>query len=122
MRLIAVYGPLRGSVFTVDTELVLGRGTGNDIDLEDDLVSRRHCSLKAEDRGIVLRDLGSRNGTLLNDAPVSEAVLEHGDRITAGGVTSGIDLGLWLVERFAGQEMAAQIAENLEYRAAHHAC
>ena len=87
MRLIAVYGPLRGSVFTVDTELVLGRGTGNDIDLEDDLVSRRHCSLKAEDRGIVLRDLGSRNGTLLNDAPVSEAVLEHGDRITAGSST-----------------------------------
>src|SRR3989442_13589194 len=87
MRLIAVYGPLRGSVFTVDTEFFLKQRTAYDIDLEDDLVSRRHCSLKAEDRGIVLRDLGSRNGTLLNDAPVSEAVLGHGDRIPAGSLT-----------------------------------
>ncbi len=53
---------------------------------------------------------------------VHERVVDDGDRITAGGVTSGIDLGLWLVERFAGKEMADQIAENLEYHAAHHAC
>ncbi|TME03063.1 MAG: DJ-1/PfpI family protein [Chloroflexi bacterium] len=63
------------------------------------------------------RDLEAAGATL-----VHERVVDDGDRITAGGVTSGIDLGLWLVERFAGQEMAAQIAENLEYRAAHHAC
>jgi len=62
-------------------------------------------------------DLEAAGATL-----VHERVVDDGDRITAGGVTSGIDLGLWLVERFAGQEMAAQIAENLEYRAAHHAC
>jgi len=63
------------------------------------------------------RDLEAAGATL-----VHERVVDDGDRITAGGVTSGIDLGLWLVERFAGQEMAAQIAENLEYRAGHHAC
>src|SRR5438477_754543 len=63
------------------------------------------------------RDLEDAGATL-----VHERVVDDGDRITAGGVTSGIDLGLWLIERFAGREMAAQIAENLEYRAAPHAC
>jgi len=62
-------------------------------------------------------DLEAAGATL-----VRERVVDDGDRITAGGVTSGIDLGLWLVERFAGREMAVQIAENLEYRAAPQAC
>ena len=53
---------------------------------------------------------------------VHERVVDDGDRITAGGVTSGIDLGLWLVERFANRELANNIAANLEYRASEHAC
>lgn len=53
---------------------------------------------------------------------VRDRVVDDGDRVTAGGVTSGIDLGLHLVERFAGTEVAARIAENLEYQAARPAC
>lgn len=53
---------------------------------------------------------------------VPERVVDDGDVITAGGVTSGIDLGLWLVERFAGRELAESIASDLEYRAAGRAC
>jgi transcriptional regulator GlxA family with amidase domain len=62
-------------------------------------------------------DLEAAGATLVN-----ERVVDDGDRITAGGVTSGIDLGLWLVERFAGRELARRIGENLEYRLAHQAC
>lgn len=47
---------------------------------------------------------------------VGRRVVDDGDVITAGGVTSGIDLGLWLVERFATRELAEQIAAELEYR------
>ena len=46
---------------------------------------------------------------------VSARVVDDGDIISAGGVTSGIDLGLYLVERFATRELAEQIARNLEY-------
>ena len=53
---------------------------------------------------------------------VRERVVDDGDRVTAGGVTSGIDLGLWLVDRFGNRELANSIAINLEYRAAEHAC
>ena len=42
-------------------------------------------------------------------------VVDDGDVITAGGITSGLDLTLWLVERFFGAETAHVIEEQLEY-------
>jgi transcriptional regulator GlxA family with amidase domain len=62
-------------------------------------------------------DLDAAGATL-----VRERVVDDGDRVTAGGVTSGLDLALHLVERFAGAELAAAIAENLEYQAATSSC
>ncbi|MEL7084912.1 MAG: DJ-1/PfpI family protein [Cyanobacteria bacterium J06597_1] len=50
-------------------------------------------------------------------ADVKEArVVDDGDIISAGGVTSGIDLALWLVERFFGAEMLAEVEVELEYQ------
>ena len=46
---------------------------------------------------------------------ISARVVDDGDIITAGGVTSGIDLALYLVERFATPELAARVAADLEY-------
>jgi transcriptional regulator GlxA family with amidase domain len=46
---------------------------------------------------------------------VDARIVDDGDIITAGGVTSGIDLGLYLVERFASRDLANQCAANLEY-------
>lgn len=42
-------------------------------------------------------------------------VVDTGDVLTAGGVTSGIDLALWLIEREVGEEVAASVATTLEY-------
>jgi uncharacterized protein (DUF427 family) len=46
---------------------------------------------------------------------LDQRVVDDGDLVTAGGVTSGIDLGLRLVERFAGPELAEREATRLEY-------
>jgi len=46
---------------------------------------------------------------------ISARVVDDGEIITSGGVTSGLDLALYLTERFANREMADLIAENLEY-------
>jgi transcriptional regulator GlxA family with amidase domain len=46
---------------------------------------------------------------------IQARVVDDGDLISAGGVTSGLDLALWLVERFAGAEIAAKVERNLEY-------
>jgi transcriptional regulator GlxA family with amidase domain len=48
-----------------------------------------------------------------------ERVVDDGDVLTAGGVTSGLDLALHLVEREAGAEVAESVATTLEYTRQH---
>jgi transcriptional regulator GlxA family with amidase domain len=47
---------------------------------------------------------------------VEERFVDEGDLMTAGGVTSGLDLALHIVERIAGASIAAQVADEIEYR------
>jgi transcriptional regulator GlxA family with amidase domain len=46
---------------------------------------------------------------------IEARVVDDGDIISAGGVTSGLDLGLYLVERFASAEIARKVAREMEY-------
>jgi transcriptional regulator GlxA family with amidase domain len=46
---------------------------------------------------------------------VNARVVDDGDIITAGGVTSGLDLALWLVERYADSHIAHQVEKRMEY-------
>jgi transcriptional regulator GlxA family with amidase domain len=46
---------------------------------------------------------------------VNARVVDDGDIVTAGGVTSGLDLGLWLLERYFNSETAHQVEKMLEY-------
>jgi transcriptional regulator GlxA family with amidase domain len=46
---------------------------------------------------------------------VSQRVVDAGEVLTSGGVTSGIDLALWLVSRYFGESLAGVVAEGLEY-------
>ena len=46
---------------------------------------------------------------------VHARVVDDGDVVTAGGITSGLDLALWLVERFFGAALALDVEQNLEY-------
>lgn len=46
---------------------------------------------------------------------VSQRVVDEGTVVTSGGVTSGIDLALWLVSRYFGESLAGVVAEALEY-------
>jgi transcriptional regulator GlxA family with amidase domain len=46
---------------------------------------------------------------------VDARVVDDGDIVSCGGVTSGIDLALWLVERFAGDEVADRVARDIEH-------
>jgi transcriptional regulator GlxA family with amidase domain len=46
---------------------------------------------------------------------VEARVVDDGDIVTCGGVTSSIDLALWLVERIWGEKLSARIAAGMEY-------
>jgi len=65
--------------------LTLGRSSTNDVPLADRTLSRVHARIEVVDAAVRLVDLGSRNGTSLNGARISEsAVLSAGDRIQLG--------------------------------------
>ena len=65
------------------SEHVLGRES-DDLLLPVSAVSRKHATLTREDGSWIVRDLGSRNGTLLNGRPISQATLENMDELRVG--------------------------------------
>src|SRR3954462_10990405 len=69
------------------TPLVVGTSPECDLVISDTRVSRRHCELRLTQRGITLRDLGSKNGTWLGDTLIVEVVLPvpMGVTVTLGG-------------------------------------
>jgi phosphoserine phosphatase RsbU/P len=64
--------------------LTIGRRTESDVRLVGSDVSREHADVTREGEGFVLRDRGSRYGTFVNGAPVTEHRLTHGDRVQFG--------------------------------------
>ncbi len=71
---------------------VIGRRQESDLCIPLMIVSRRHCELNAEEEGLKLRDLGSRNGTYINGQRVDQTVLHPGDNIQIGPVTFGVQI------------------------------
>ena len=71
--------------------------------------------------GVVGNRRASTHHTALDDLAetgaivVSDRVVDDGDLVTSGGVTSGIDLALWLVEREFSPRLAEQVATRMEY-------
>ncbi len=73
----------------VDVELtntvsLIGRSRRCDVVLTDPNVSRQHAELRLAGAQVVLRDLGSTNGTRVNRRAVTQVVLQPGDRIEIG--------------------------------------
>ncbi len=80
--LIAQDGPLKGERWTIDRTLVLGRDTACDLPIPDRQVSRYHARLTPTSDGILIEDLGSKNGTHCNGDQLSSAkILQDGDTI-----------------------------------------
>ncbi len=85
-KIIAIAGPLRGLVVEVVAgETSLGRDEANTLSIQDKAVSRHHCLIKGEEGAYKIVDLESHNGTFINDVPINEQIMRHGDRIKVGG-------------------------------------
>jgi len=86
-QLRGLTGPWAGKVFPITDLMTVGRVAGVTLQLDDDSVSRQHAELERSEEGVILRDLGSANGTSVNGVPVTEEVLlTRGDSVQFGVV------------------------------------
>ena len=85
-RLLVIAGPSKDSTIPLpDGEATLGRDPTNALSVPDASVSRKHCLLRRdEDDRFQIKDLDSRNGTLINGLAIKEQWLRHGDEIATG--------------------------------------
>jgi diguanylate cyclase (GGDEF)-like protein len=87
--LVMIYGPRLGSRFELKPgEYRIGRGRGNDVVVSLDDVSRHHCAVRVSAGGASVRDLGSMNGTWVNDRqlpPEEDVAIRSGDLLELGG-------------------------------------
>lgn len=82
-----VSGARQGEEIAVPPEgLVIGRKRGGLV-LDDPLVSAVHCRIQAREGAVVVEDLGSTNGTMLDGRPIREALLRPGARLVVGSHT-----------------------------------
>lgn len=76
-----VSGPTFGKVFPIAGPTVIGRQDGCDITIATDELSRRHCELRPTADGLWVEDLGSANGTFINDKRVTRELIRAGDEL-----------------------------------------
>ena len=87
-RLAVVGGPLAGTQRLIDArEFRIGKAPANHLSIPDPTVSRFHCVLEYTPRGLMLRDLGSSNGTQVGGCWVERAYLGPMVPIKIGGTT-----------------------------------
>jgi pSer/pThr/pTyr-binding forkhead associated (FHA) protein len=96
-----VEGPQAGRQLPLDSVLDVGREPGMPLQLDQDTeVSRRHARISVQGGAVVAEDLGSTNGTYVNDQPISSPrTLNPGDKVR---------IGLTVLELRTRQQVAAR--------------
>jgi len=95
-KLVCQAGPDAGHEYRLTKDVsTMGRSSSTDVPIKDTMASRNHCQVRREGRLYILVDLGSRNGTKLNEKKISERQLAFGDHIRVGECE-------WLLVKEAG--------------------
>ncbi len=83
--LVVIYGADLGKKYNLNaSSMVIGRSSKCDIQIDQESISRNHSKIVNTGKSILVRDLGSTNGTYVNDEPVDEYVLRDGDLLKIG--------------------------------------
>jgi hypothetical protein len=113
LQLVVTQGVGEGREFDIAASAqVLGRDAASDIVLDDPEASRRHASIRAEGGSAVVEDLGSTNGTFVNEERIAGGrTLSAGDRVRIGttvlelrSVAQATRVGTAIPEDLGGQE------------------
>ncbi len=100
-------GNNQGMRFELEAEaLSLGREAGNDVQLHDTEVSRRHAELRRSDKTFTLIDQGSSNGTYVNGQRIQSHQLVNGDEVQMGGTV--------MLYTCLGDESTGDLADKID--------
>jgi transcriptional regulator with GAF, ATPase, and Fis domain len=92
-RLRVMTGPdAPTAVESAASEVTIGSGPDQNLQLTDQYVSRHHCVIRVTDDGLICEDLDSTNGTLVSGHRVTSAVIAPGDTIVVGETVLAVDL------------------------------
>ncbi len=93
-RLILTFGNkvLSNHLVAPESEVSIGRDPGSDIVIEHPLVSSRHAKIRQNAGGVFIADLGSTNGTYVNEDKIVDCQLAHQDWISIGKHILIVDL------------------------------
>jgi signal transduction histidine kinase len=84
-RLIVIKGADEGKQFDLTSPVsTVGRDATNQVRLHDTEISRRHAEFRQVEGGFQLVDIGSANGTFVNNQPIKSVALQSGDHIRIG--------------------------------------
>jgi signal transduction histidine kinase/pSer/pThr/pTyr-binding forkhead associated (FHA) protein len=104
-----IKGADEGKQFELTGEkTTVGRDASNVIRLHDTEVSRRHAEFQEVDNGFLIRDVGSANGTFVNNERVQEVLLTTGDHVQIGQTTLVFSTG-----RSETQKDTSDLAERI---------
>src|SRR3990172_10464237 len=67
--------------------LIVGRAVSSDVPIYDPTISRQHAQISVQNGGVLVKDLGSSNGTFLNGSRITEAVAQPNDVVMFGKVS-----------------------------------
>ena len=76
-----VSGVTFGKVYPVQGTVVIGRQSECEVSIPSEEVSRRHAELRVTPEGVMVEDLGSSNGTYVNDRRVTRQIMKAGDEL-----------------------------------------
>ena len=86
--LVVLAGTNLGEMYKIEgPESVVGRAMSAQLRLNDDGISRRHCRVLSIGGRVIIEDLGSANGTLVNGEMIQQQELKEGDKIRLGANT-----------------------------------
>jgi hypothetical protein len=102
-KLTVISGPAAGISLPLEGDVVIGRSDG-DLTIPDTEISRRHAVIRPTNGGVVIEDLGSRNGTFVDGRQITEPVtVRTGVRIQLGGSELRLELPLDTATRVTGR-------------------
>ena len=88
-KLVVVGGDATARQYDLELPTIIGRSRSTDLTLGHPLVSRQHCEVFEANGMLMVRDLGSLNGTFIGEMRLAEQPMpvKPGDLLTVGGVT-----------------------------------